>query len=119
MPFITIELSQSLQFSLAPFAEKVHGYLAEALAIPVEKLKTKVVYIPDTYVGVGDPEQTYARLKFELIKGRDRQKLKNAIQQLVEWFKEALLQQNPRAKCRITCEIQELDPDFLCALQLP
>ena len=119
MPFITIELTDTLQFSLQSFAQKVHVHLNKELGIPVEKLKTKLFRLTEVYVGNGDPSYTYAHVKIELMLGRDRQKLINAAKVLLEYFTEALQMQNPDCKCRITCEFREIDPQLLVAAQLP
>ena len=119
MPFITIELPDTLQFSLHSFAQKVHTHLNEALDIPVEKLKTKLLRLSEVYVGHGDPLHTYANVKIELMAGRDRQKLINAANVILEYFTEALQEQNPDCNCRVTCEFREIDPQLLVAAQIP
>lgn len=115
MPFITIELPRSLAFTVPPFAEMMHQFLSEELAIPIEKLKTKLHLLPSCYVGHGNPEHTYARLKIELMRGRDRKKLIAVGKELLVRFKAAIQEQNPGAHARVTCEFHEIDPELLFA----
>ncbi len=118
MPFITIELPECLKFSLSPFSAKLHPFISESLDIPLEKLKTKVLFLPDVIVGHGDPMHTYAHIKLELMRGRDKEKLSFAAKKMLEYFHEALKEQNPDCKCRVTCEFREIDPELLFAAQI-
>ncbi len=116
MPFVTIELPEKLNFALHPFAKEVHAYLSEFLDIPIEKLKTKLVRLPEVFVGSNaDPEDTYAHIKVELMQGRDKVKLVAAVNQLLFFLKDALEKQNPSLQCRVTAEFREMDPELLVA----
>lgn len=118
MPFITIELPEKLQFPLNPFASQIHEYLFEYLDIPVEKLKTKLLRLPEVLVGYGDTPVTYAHLKVELMAGRDKQKLIDTGNVLLAHFKAAIEKHNPGLRCRVTMEFREIDSDLLFAAQL-
>lgn len=118
MPFITIEIPEKFIFDLKPFAAQVHEYLFENLDIPIEKLKTKLLRLPEVFVGYGDASATYAHLKVELMQGRDREKLSLAATVLLAHLKEAIALQNPGTRCRITVEFREIDPELLVAVQI-
>ncbi|MBS0635331.1 MAG: hypothetical protein JSR37_07710 [Verrucomicrobia bacterium] len=113
MPFITIEMPKSVNFELAPFAEAMHGHISQSLDVPIEKLKTKLVKLDEVFVGVGDPAHTYAHMEIALMHGRDRQKLRACIDELLMRFKEAIKKQNPDLQCRITVGVHELDKELL------
>ena len=113
MPFITIEISGNLQFSLQPFALLLHHYLADALSCPIERFKTKLVRFPEAFLGSGAEEASYARLKVECMSGRERQKLIVAGKELVKRFGEQIQKDNPKTGCRITAEFHEIDRDLL------
>ncbi len=115
MPFITIELPVTVEFALAPFAGNVHEYLSHFLAIPIEKLKTKLIRPPEVFVGRGDPSHVYAHLQIALMTGRDKQKLAQATQELLGRFKAAIAAQNPEISCRVTCAFHEIDRELLYA----
>jgi 5-carboxymethyl-2-hydroxymuconate isomerase len=118
MPFITIEMPDTLTFDLAPFVAKMHPLLSQNLDIPLEKLKTKLLLLPHVIVGHGDPAYTYANLRLELMAGRNKEVLQATAKTLLDMFKEALQEQNAGCKCRITCEFRELNPDLLFATVL-
>jgi len=113
MPFITIEMPDSVQFELAPFAGAMHKAISSSLDIPIEKLKTKLVRYQDVFVGIGDPAHTYANIELSLMQGRDKQKLKSCLEALLANFKEALERQNPGLQCRVTVNVHELDRELL------
>lgn len=118
MPFITIEIPEKFTFALNPFAAQVHEYLFENLDIPIEKLKTKLLRLPEVFVGYGDASATYAHIKVELMQGRDKEKLTASANVLLRHFKEAIHAQNPGTRCRITVEFREIDPELLVAVQI-
>ena len=51
------------------------------------------------------------------MRGRDREKLKNALLELLARFKIEVQNQNPNRSCRITAEFHEIDPELLLAAQ--
>lgn len=118
MPFITIEIPEKFVFDLKPFASQVHEYLFENLDIPIEKLKTKLVRLSEVFVGYGDASSTYAHMKIELMHGRDKEKLAACASVLLTHLKEAIAQQNPGTRCRLTVEFREIDPELLVAVQI-
>jgi len=115
MPFITIELSQNVTFSLEPFAKAIHEYIASMLDVPIEKLKSKKVIAAEFFLGSGNNDSGYARFRLELMSGRDREKLKGTLMGLLQQFREEVLKQNPKLSCRVTAEIAEIDREFLLA----
>jgi len=119
MPFITIEIPSQFSFDLGPFVSKIHPFLSESLNIPLEKLKTKRLLISDAIVGHGDPNHNYAHIRLELMRGRDKEKLKAACSELLRAFTEAIKAQNPHSHARVTCEFRELDPELMVAELLP
>ncbi|MCE5294750.1 MAG: hypothetical protein LLF94_09090 [Chlamydiales bacterium] len=115
MPFITIELPKSVTFSLTPFAQDVHLYLSEFFATSIDKFKTKMVQLDEVYVGDGNPKNTYANIKVELMTGREKEKLVTAAQELLKRYKKAIQEQNPGICCRVTSEFYQIDRELLCA----
>lgn len=111
MPFITIELSDNLEFAFKPFALEMHRYLAPRFNVPVDLFKTKLLLLP--YVVVGEGDYGYARLKVELKAGRNRKMLIESLAEVLKRFKKALADQNPDLHFRITCEFSEIDPELL------
>lgn len=119
MPFVSIELPEKMQLALEPFAKSVHALLHEALDIPSEKLKTKIFRLSELFVGNGQKHEHYAHIRLELMQGRDRQKLIEAVNQLLKLFREALQEQNPDIHCRVTAEFREIDRELLVWQQIP
>lgn len=111
MPFVTLELDETLAFTLQPFASDLHRYLSITLDIPIERLKTKLHRVSECYVGQG--EALYARLLIELKAGRETALLQKVAQELLTKVTEALKAQNPNSSCRVTVEFQELHPKLL------
>ena len=115
MPFITIELPKNIEFSLTPFAHDIHLYLSEFFATSIDKFKTKIVRLDEVYVGDGNPNNSYANIKVELMSGRDKEKLITASKELLERYKTAIQKQNPDLHCRVTSEFYQIDKDLLYA----
>ena len=115
MPFISIELSQNITFALEPFAKSLHAYLAPVLGVGIEKLKSKKVIVSDYVLGDGSHDTTYVRLKLELKQGRRPEVLKTVLGEILKKLSHAISEQNPVLDCRITCEIAEIDREFLLA----
>jgi len=113
MPFITVELPEEMPFPFKSFAVEVNRYLSEVLEVPTEKCKMKLLKLSDILVGEGDRERMYARLKVELLSGRDRQKLLFVGKELLERFTVAIRSQNPLVDCRITVDMREIDRELL------
>ena len=113
MPFVTIEIPENRQFSLLPFALEINQYLAEVLNVPIEKCKVKLVRLPEVFVGKGTAEDSYARLRVEMMSGRDREKLRLAGKEIVQRFAQAFRSQNPGKPCRITMDFHEIDRELL------
>ncbi|MBS0655224.1 MAG: hypothetical protein JSR46_05570 [Verrucomicrobia bacterium] len=113
MPFITIEIPDSCHFSLQPFALELNQYLSEALEVPIEKCKIKLIRLSEWCVGKGSADDAYARLKVEFMGGRDRQKLVHAGEELVRRFEASIQSQNQAQPCRITVDFHELDRELL------
>lgn len=111
MPFVTIELDESLAFSLQPFASDLHRYLSVTLDIPIERLKTKLHRVCECYVGQG--EALYVRMLIELKAGRETALLQKVAEELLVKVTEAVKTQNPNYSCRVTVEFQELHPKLL------
>lgn len=114
MPFITIEMSEHLQFSFKAFALDLNRYFSQALEVPIEKCKAAFQRPSESLVGEG--EGSYARLKIELLPGRDREKLISLGNELLLRFSKAVQSQNPDVTtCRITVDFREIDHEFLFA----
>lgn len=111
MPFITVELPEEMTFPFKSFAVEINRYLSEVLEVPTEKCKVKLVKPSDIFVGEG--QHVYARLKVELLSGRDRKKLLFVGKELLERFTVAIRSQNPLVDCRITVDIREIDRELL------
>jgi 5-carboxymethyl-2-hydroxymuconate isomerase len=119
MPFISIELPETLHFSLSAFAVELHHYLSKLLSVPIEKCKTKLIRLPDVVVGNGSGDVSYARLKIECMAGRDRLMLINSGKELIERFACQIKNDNPSADVRITVEFHEIDRDLLFSKTAP
>lgn len=119
MPFITLEMPKNVAFSFEPFAQDVHLYLSEFFETSIDKFKTKIVRLEEVYVGDGNPNNTYANIKVELMSGRDRQKLVTAAKELLQRYKKAIQEQNPGLYCRVTSEFYQIDRELLCSDVIP
>lgn len=109
MPFITIEIPEKVEFNFRPFVKEMHQYLSTELSTPIEKFKTKIFRLPETYVGNGDAMNAYARLKIELLAGRDKGKLQACGKELLKRLTDAINVENPGIKCRFTMDFSEMN----------
>lgn len=117
MPFITIEIDQTIALSLQPFAIEMHVYLSQMLDVPVEKFKTSILRLGETIVGRG--ESLYARLRIGVLEGRELKLLQTAGRELLERFSKALSDHNPQIPMRVAVEFYQIEPSLLSVKKLP
>ena len=117
MPFITIEIPDSLHFAAKQFTLEMHTHIAKHLSVPIEKCKTKILRLPEVIVGSDDSTLSYARLKVECISGREKQLLIDTAKELLSRFQQVIQTENPKANCRITVEFHEIDRELLFAYE--